>query len=147
MHYSPVIFKSLCACKVARTPFRPSWNRSVLATKSVSQANCTIVMRAELVSLSTPTRPYAARRSTFFSASARPFLRKYSFEASISPAVSSRAFMQSFSGEPVSRRNYFTRAGVATLGAPAAMSRLAIWWSVAVFARALLKCMWFWRFL
>ena len=81
---------------------------SFFATKSVSEFTSLIV--AILLSLltNTSTRPSLARRSAFLAALPRPFSRKISTAALISPFASSRAFLQSIIPAPVLSRNSFT---------------------------------------
>merc|ERR1719313_2497330 len=52
--------------------------------------------------------PSLAARLAFFSADARPFFRRNSVAASMSPPFSTRAFLQSIIPAPVASRRLFT---------------------------------------
>lgn len=73
---------------------------SLRATKSVSHATSRIAPDVPSLKISPPTMPSLVERSERFSAFAMPFLRRYSTAASISPLVSSRAFLQSIMPAP-----------------------------------------------
>ena len=87
-----------------------SWNCSFLATKSVWLLTSTAVPLVP--STATPTRPSAAVRLDFFAAVARPLARSRSTAASISPFVSSSAFLASIMPAPERSRRSLTAAAV-----------------------------------
>src|SRR5438067_2647054 len=87
-----------------------AWNRSLRATKSVSELTSTTAPATPRVA--TPTRPSAATRPAFFAAAARPFLRSQSTAASRSPPLSPSARLQSIIPAPVLSRNSLTSAAV-----------------------------------
>ena len=97
-----------------RIAWSPSRNLSVFATKSVSHANYTIVtvFCESLVVSSRPIKPSVASLSALLSAKARPFFLSRSFDALMSPPVSTSTAMQSFSGDPVRFLRSFTWAAV-----------------------------------
>src|SRR5215471_9084185 len=90
--------------------FTRPWNRSLRATKSVSELTSTT---APLVPARTaPIRPSAATRPAFLAAFASPFLRSQSTPASMSPPVSFNAALQSIMPAPVFSRSSLTISAV-----------------------------------
>ena len=87
-----------------------SWNFGLRATKSVSQLSSSTTLVA--ASPTTMTAPSEALRWAFFEAAARPFVRRISIAAFMSPSASVRAFLQSIMPAPVSSRSSFTAAAV-----------------------------------
>ena len=87
------------------------WNRSVLATKSVSQLSSSITPALVPSSLAV-TRPLAAVRPARLLTSLTPLRRRISTAASKSPAASTSAFLQSSMPAPVCSRSRFTSAAV-----------------------------------
>jgi hypothetical protein len=86
------------------------WNRSLRATKSVSELTST---RTPLRSLTaTPIRPSAAMRPAFLAALESPFLRSRSTALCKSPLVSPRADLQSIMPAPVMSRSSLTICAV-----------------------------------
>src|ERR1700689_3809488 len=86
--------------------FTRPWNKSLRATKSVSEFTST---RMPLVAATaTPIRPSAASRPAFFAALDRPFLRSQSTAASRLPALSLSAALQSIMPAPVWSRSSLT---------------------------------------
>src|SRR5499427_2229595 len=83
------------------------WNRSLRATKSVSEFTSTRIPLPDLTA--TPIRPSAATRPAFLAALDKPFLRSQSTAASRLPPVSLRAALQSIIPAPVWSRSSFTR--------------------------------------
>ncbi len=90
--------------------FTRPWNRSLRATKSVSELTSTTTPLVPL--MATPTRPSAATRSAFFAALDRPFLRSQSTAASTLPEVSPSAALQSIIPAPVISRRSLTICAV-----------------------------------
>src|SRR5271155_2469939 len=86
--------------------FTSPWNRSLRATKSVSEFTSTTMPL--LPAMATPTSPSAATRPAFFAAFDRPFLRSQSTAASRLPALSLSAALQSIMPAPVCSRSSFT---------------------------------------
>jgi hypothetical protein len=76
------------------------WNRSVFATKSVSQFSSTSTP-ARVPSSSATTRPLAAVRVARLFTSLAPLSRSSSIAASMSPSASLSAFLQSIMPAPV----------------------------------------------
>ncbi len=90
--------------------FTRPWNRSLRATKSVSELTST---RTPLdPSTARPMRPSAAMRPAFLAALASPRLRNRSTACSMSPPVSSSAALQSIIPAPVRSRSSFTIAAL-----------------------------------
>ena len=83
-----------------------SLNSSFLATKSVSQFSSTIA--PQLSRIAEVTTPSAAILPIFLSAEAIPFWRRTSIAFSISPSVSTSAFLASIIPAPVLSRSSFT---------------------------------------
>src|SRR5215470_2638321 len=90
--------------------FTRPWNRSLRATKSVSELTSTTT--PFWPSSARPMRPSAATRPAFLTALARPFLRSESTAASMSPSVSCSAALQSIMPAPVRSRSSFTICAV-----------------------------------
>src|ERR1700733_2855392 len=123
MSCSTVVPGRACACsRVSRSPalvavaaraisLAVSWNRSVLATKSVSQFSSTSTP-AEVPSRSAVTRPLAAVRVARLFTSLAPLRRSSSTAASRSPSASASAFLQSIMPAPVCSRSRLTSAAV-----------------------------------
>src|ERR1700733_12754859 len=88
-----------------------SWNRGVLATKSVSQFSSTRTP-ASVPSSSAVTRPLAAVRVARLPASLTPLTRSSSTALSKSPSDSPSAFLQSIIPAPVWSRSRLTSAAV-----------------------------------
>src|SRR5919197_1863855 len=86
------------------------WNRSLRATKSVSEFTSTTTPLDP--STATPMRPSAAMRPAFLAALARPRLRSRSTACSISPPVSCSALLQSSMPAPVRSRSSLTICAV-----------------------------------
>ena len=86
------------------------WNRSLRATKSVSELTSTTTPLVPLTA--TPIRPSAATRPAFLAALERPFLRSQSTAASMSPPVSLSAALQSIMPAPVVSRRSLTICAV-----------------------------------
>ncbi len=82
------------------------WNRSLRATKSVSELTSTTAPFCGFKA--TPISPSAATRPAFLAALARPFLRSQSTAASMSPLVSASAALQSIMPAPVLSRSSLT---------------------------------------
>src|SRR5579864_307836 len=94
---------------VSATPaiiFTKPWNRSLRATKSVSELTSTTTPLVPWTC--TPIRPSAATRPAFLAAFDRPFLRSQSCAACISPSVSVSAALQSIMPAPVDSRSSLT---------------------------------------
>src|SRR5271166_3113535 len=87
------------------------WNRSVLATKSVSQLSSTSTP-ASVPFISAATSPLAAVRVARLVTSLAPFRRRISTAFSMLPSASSRARLQSIIPAPVWSRSRFTSAVV-----------------------------------
>src|ERR1700719_1487891 len=88
-----------------------SWNRGVLATKSVSQFSSTRTP-ASVPSSSAVTRPLAAVRVARLPASLTPLTRSSSIALPKSPSVSASAFLQSIMPAPVWSRSRLTSVAV-----------------------------------
>src|SRR5262245_29061650 len=86
------------------------WNRSLRATKSVSEFTSTTTPLDP--STATPMRPSAAMRPAFLAALASPRLRSKSTACSISPPVSCSAVLQSIMPAPVRSRSSLTICAV-----------------------------------
>src|SRR5664279_1624196 len=86
--------------------FTRPWNRSLRATKSVSEL--TSITTPLLPATCTPIRPSAATRPAFLAAFERPFLRNQSCAACISPLLSLSAALQSIMPAPVDSRSSLT---------------------------------------
>ena len=82
------------------------WNRSLRATKSVSELTSTTTPFLPLTAA--PVRPSAATRPAFLAAFARPFLRSQSTAASMLPSFSPSAALQSIMPAPVASRSSLT---------------------------------------
>mmetsp|Transcript_24284 Transcript_24284/g.78357 ORF Transcript_24284/g.78357 Transcript_24284/m.78357 type:complete len:326 (-) Transcript_24284:82-1059(-) len=88
--------------------FASSWNSGRLATKSVSQFTSTMMPSFAPVWMYVSMMPSLVARPDFFSADARPFFRRDSVAASMSPSLSISAFLQSIMPAPVASRRVFT---------------------------------------
>src|SRR5271169_3144153 len=86
--------------------FTRPWNRSLRATKSVSEFTSTTTPLLALTA--TPIKPSAATRPAFFAALDSPFLRSQSTAASRLPSLSLSAALQSIMPAPVWSRSSFT---------------------------------------
>src|SRR6185369_4745950 len=89
-----------------------AWNLSFFATKSVSLLTSTRAPLFPSAAMTAATRPSVAALPAFLAAAARPFLRRVSTAFSISPPVSSSAFLQSSMPAPVLLRSSLTCAAV-----------------------------------
>ena len=85
---------------------------SVLATKSVSQLTSTMTPTVPSSEMYWATTPSAAMRLAFLAAWLRPFSRSHSMAFSISPSLSTRAFLQSIMPALVRSRSSLTIAEV-----------------------------------
>src|SRR5437763_8133952 len=92
--------------------FTSAWNFSFLAVKSVSQLTSTSTPIFPPRWMYDPTAPSVALRPAFLPAVARPFWRSQSVAFSMSPPVSSSAFLQSIIPAPVFSRSSLTIADV-----------------------------------
>ena len=81
-------------------------------TKSVSQESSSRAPVLESSETKAATAPSLVSRPAFLAALARPFLRRTSTAASISPSASTRAFLHSIMGESVISRSCLTIAAV-----------------------------------
>src|SRR5580704_7105844 len=86
------------------------WNRSLRATKSVSELTSTTTPL--VAPTAAPIRPSAATRPAFLAALASPFLRRWSTAFSMSPSVSASADLQSIMPAPVRSRSSLTIGAV-----------------------------------
>src|SRR5271169_6844770 len=86
--------------------FTRPWNRSLRATKSVSELTSTRMPL--LPAMATPIRPSAATRPAFLAALDSPFLRSQSTAASRLPPLSLSAALQSIMPAPVWSRSSLT---------------------------------------
>jgi hypothetical protein len=101
--------------------FTSAWKSGVLATKSVSQLTSTMTPTLASAEIQAPTAPSAAVRPAFFAAAARPFLRRISRAASMSPLASTSADLQSIIPAPVSSRSLRTTSAVMLLMNPSSI--------------------------
>ena len=90
----------------AAISFASPTKSSVLATKSVSQFTSTSA--PEFPSTWAQTTPSEAIREDFFAAAARPFVRRWSIAASMSPSDAVSAALQSIRPAPVFSRSSLT---------------------------------------
>src|SRR5512143_1031763 len=90
----------------AATPFASTTKSSVRATKSVSQFTPTSAPAFPPTWAQTP--PSDAIREDFFAAAARPFFRRWSIAASMSPSDAVSAALQSIKPAPVFSRSSLT---------------------------------------
>ena len=93
-------------------------NSSFLATKSVSEFTSTMAAALPSAADAIFTRPIAAILPAFFAALARPFSLRSSTALSISPSVSTSAFLQSIIPAPVISRSSFTILAVTAIFVP-----------------------------
>ena len=120
----------LCSSAARAISAAACWNRSVFATKSVSQLTSTSTP-AEVPSSSAVTRPLAAVLVARLLTSLAPLSRRTSTAASKSPSVCSSAFLQSSMPAAVCSRSRFTSAAVKF----AMSSSLTVWSSGGPLAR------------